>query len=106
MVNTTNQITIPASTTGVVVQTIAKAAGKTFIQAFVSSLALTFSPWLLELAQDVAGGGTVDMADLNLGGKLIVSAALGAFAAVISFAMNFFSKTLPANTVVEAEVKP
>lgn len=104
--NTVNQITIPESTTGVIVQTLARAALKTLAQAFLAGLALTFSPWLLDLSQNLAGGGTVDMGDLNLGAKLIVSAALGAVASLISFAMNVFGKTLPSGSTVRAEVTP
>lgn len=107
MAKEVSQVVVPASSTGVVVQTIATAALKTFGQAFLAGLALTFSPWLLELAQDVAGGGTIDVSDLNVGSKLIVSAALGAGSAVISFLMNYFAvKTLTPGHAVEAEVKP
>ncbi len=106
MNNTVNQITIPESTTGVVVQTIARAAGKTFIQAFVSGLALTFSPWLLNLSETLSNGGNVTLEDMNGGGKLIAAAAIGAVSALISLAMNFFGKTLPSGQTVTAQTTP
>lgn len=106
MTNTVNQITIPASSSGVVVQTVARAALKTFAQAFVSGLVLTFTPWLMSIADTLSNGGDVTMDDLNVGAKLVIAAAIGAVASLISLAMNFFEKTLPANNVIEAEVKP
>ena len=104
--NTVNQITIPASTTGVVVQTLARAALKTLVQAFVAGLALTFSPWLLDLSTTLAGGGDVTLGDMNAGGKIIASAAVGAVASVISLATNFFGKTLPSGEAVTAQSTP
>ncbi len=106
MNNTVNQLTIPASSSGVVVQTIARAALKTLAQAFFAGLALTFSPWLLDVSTSLAGGGSVDMGDMNLGAKLIASAAVGAVASLISLATNFFGKTLPSGSDVRAEVTP
>jgi hypothetical protein len=105
MVNTTNSITLPASTTGVVVQTIAKAAGKTFIQAALAVLLLLAVPEFSSWVNDVQEGTPINI-DLNFWRNVGLAALGGGLAALISFLMNFFSKTLPANTVVEAEVKP
>jgi uncharacterized membrane protein (DUF4010 family) len=107
MANTTNQITIPASTTGVLVQTIGKAALKTFGQAFVAALLVSVVPLLSDWQADLSGGGSIDMEDVNALGRLLFAAVIAGISAIISFGGNYFgAKTLPANTVVEAEVKP
>lgn len=107
MNNTVSQIMIPASTTGVVVQTLARAALKTFAQASISGLVLTFSPWLLDLSTTLTNGGTVTLDDLNAGGKIVAAVLIGAVASVISFGGNYIgAKTLPAGADVRAEVTP
>lgn len=103
--NTVTQLTIPASATGVVVQTLARAAFKTFLQAALSGLILTFSPWLLDLSTTLTNGGSVTLDDLNAGGKIVAAVLIGAVASVISFGGNYFgAKTLPSGSTVQAEV--
>lgn len=107
MANEVSAINITESAGGVVVQTIARAMLKTFVQAFVSGLALTFTPWLLDLSQTLSNGGHVSLGDANVGGKLILAAAVGALSALISWAMNYFGeKTLPGTVQAVTTVPP
>lgn len=107
MNNTTNQITLPAGSTQVVIQTTLKAAAKTAIQAFAFATLLQLVAIMADLQSDVLAGTMPDMEDVNAIGLVMFSGILAAGSAVISFAWNtWFAKTLPANNVVEAEIKP
>lgn len=90
----------------VVVQTIGKAAAKTFLQAFLGSLVVTLLPVLSTLQADLTDGDGLQVEDLNVVGLLVFAAIIAGIAALISFAWNYFrAPTLPGVTEVRAEVK-
>ena len=70
-----------------ITQTVAKAAAKTFAQAFVGVLALLAVPVLTSWAVDLQNGGDVTV-DINFFTKLLVAAVGAGIAALISFAWN------------------
>ena len=107
MTNTVTDITITKPATQVLVQTIGKAAAKTFAQAFVAALLVSALPLLNQWQSDLSNGGTIDFEDVNALGRLIFAAVIAGVSALISLAGNYFgAKTLPAGTTVEAQVKP
>lgn len=107
MTNTVNQIQVPASSTGVVVQSIGRAAGKTFIQAFLAAFAAPFLTFLGTITEAINAGEWPDMGDANFLGRIVAAAIVAALASLFSFIYNLYgAKTLPAGHVVEAEVKP
>lgn len=106
MSKTVTDITIPASPTGVVVQTLGKAALKTFAQAFVAALLVSVVPLLSEWQADLSGGGAIDMDDVNALGRLVFAAVIAGISAIISFGGNYFgAKTLPAGHAVDAKAQ-
>ena len=70
-----------------VTQTIAKAAAKTFAQAFLSVLVLLLVPVLTSWATTLSNGGEIDV-DVNFFSKVAIAAVGGGVAALISYAQN------------------
>lgn len=60
---------------------------RTFCQGAIATLALLAIPVLNGLVQSVAGGGNADI-DVNLWGSIVVAAAAGGLAALISWGQN------------------
>lgn len=71
-----------------VTQTIAKAAAKTFLQAFLAVLALLAVPVLTSWAGTIRDGGTVAI-DLHWWSQVLIAAVGGGIAALISLAWNW-----------------
>lgn len=70
-----------------IVQSVGKAAAKTFVQAFIGVLFLLVVPQLANWYTVVAGGGTVDI-DIKWWANVIISAVGAGVAALISAAWN------------------
>lgn len=70
-----------------ITQTIAKAAAKTFVQAFIAALAILYVPVLTSWATTVSNGGRIDI-DTNLIANVLIAATGAGIAALISFAQN------------------
>lgn len=71
-----------------ITQTVAKAAGKTFAQAFLSTLVVTLLPILSKIQDDLSNGGSFDYSNLTLVGSIVISAVVAGLAAIISMAWN------------------
>jgi hypothetical protein len=74
-----------------VTQTIAKAAAKTFLQAFIGVLALLLVPTLTNWAVDLQKGGDIQV-DASWFVKVLIAAVGAGIAALISTVWNW-SKT-------------
>ena len=72
----------------VIVQSIGKAAAKTFLQAFLGIMALIVVPHLGTWVTDVQSGGTVDV-DLKWWANALLAATGAGIAALISVAWNW-----------------
>lgn len=70
-----------------IVQSVAKAAAKTFMQAFLAVLVLLLVPILTRWAVDVSGGGQIDL-DVHFFANILIAAVGGGIAALISFLQN------------------
>lgn len=71
---------------------VAKRAGRTFVQAFIGSLALLLVPFLFNIMQSITqsgGQGEVDI-DLSVIGNLLLAACIAGVIALISFIQNLF----------------
>lgn len=71
-----------------VTQTIAKAAAKTFLQAFLAVLALLLVPMLTSWTDAVSNGGAVTV-DTDLIQNVLIAAVGAGIAALISLAWNW-----------------
>lgn len=71
-----------------VTQTIAKAAAKTFLQAFLGVLVIALVPHLIGLGDAVTKGDAV-VIDVNLYKNVLIAAVAGGVAALISMAWNW-----------------
>lgn len=71
-----------------VTQTIAKAAAKTFLQAFLSVLALLLVPVLTNWAVDLQNGGDI-VVDVDFFRKVLIAAVGAGIAALISLSWNW-----------------
>lgn len=71
-----------------VTQTIAKAAAKTFLQAFLSVLALLLVPVLTNWAVDLQNGGDI-VVDVDFFQKVLIAAVGAGIAALISMSWNW-----------------
>lgn len=71
-----------------ITQTVAKAAAKTFLQAFLAVLALLAVPVLTSWAGTIRDGGTVEI-DLHWWAQVLIAAVGGGIAALISLAWNW-----------------
>lgn len=71
-----------------VTQTVAKAAAKTFLQAFLSVLALLLVPVLTNWAVNLQNGGDV-VIDVDFFQKVLIAATGAGIAALISLAWNW-----------------
>jgi hypothetical protein len=107
MTNTTTEITVPAASTQVVVQTVLTGAWKTFRQG-TGAVILTMTLALLtDWTTGAFGGELPTLTDLRILGFLALAFGIGFIAAVLSFVQNtWFTKTLPAGTEVKAEITP
>lgn len=74
-----------------VTQTVAKAAAKTFLQAFLGVLALLLVPTLTNWAVDLQNGGDVTV-DVQFFTKVLIAATGAGIAALISLAWNWARK--------------
>lgn len=71
-----------------VTQTVAKAAAKTFLQAFLAILVLLAVPELTRWATTIADGGEV-IVDVHWWVQVIIAAVGAGLAALISLAWNW-----------------
>lgn len=71
-----------------VTQTVAKAAAKTFLQAFLSVLALLLVPVLTNWTTTLSNGGTIDI-DVDFVSQVAIAAVGAGIAALISLAWNW-----------------
>lgn len=74
-----------------VTQTIAKAAAKTFLQAFLAVLALLLVPQLTNWAVALQNGSEI-VVDVNLFQQILIAATGAGIAALISLAYNWARK--------------
>ncbi len=74
-----------------VTQTVAKAAAKTFLQAFLGVLALLLAPVLTGWATTLGNGGDI-VVDVDFISKVLIAGVGAGIAALISLAWNW-SKT-------------
>lgn len=72
----------------IIVQTVAKAAAKTFLQAAIAILALLLVPHLGTWVTTVQEGGTIDI-DIAWWGNVLLAATGGGIAALISAVWNW-----------------
>ena len=70
-----------------VIQSVAKGAAKTFLQAGLSILVLLLVPVLTQWATTVSDGGDFDV-NVNFFAKVGIAALGGGIAAVISYVQN------------------
>ena len=70
-----------------VIQSVAKGAAKTFVQAFLAVLVLLLVPILTNWATTLSNGGEIEV-DVNLFSKIAIAAVGGGIAALISYAQN------------------
>lgn len=107
MTNTTNQITVPAASSQVVVQTVLTGAWKTFRQGTGATVLTMMLALLTDWTTGAFGGELPTLTDLRILGFLALAFGIGFIAAVLSFVQNtWFTKTLPAGNDVQAEVRP
>lgn len=78
---------IPKNT---VVQSVGRAAGKTFMQSFLSYLVTTCIPLLMIVQADLFDGPPFDKSSIALLGWALLGCAVGALAAVISWVQNTY----------------
>lgn len=77
-----------------IVQSVGRAAGKTFMQSFMSYLVTTIVPMLLAIQGDLTDGPPFDNSALVLLGWALLGGVVGGIAAVISYVQNtYFKKT-------------
>lgn len=107
MANEVSQLTVPASSTGVVVQSVAKGAWKTFRQGVGATIMAAIVALVLDWTTGALGGELPGITDFRALGVLLIALVIGFFAAAFSYIQNtYFTKTLLPGHTVEAEVKP
>lgn len=83
-----------------IIQSIGKAALKTFLQAFIGVLVLLAVPTLGNWVTSVQSGGEVSV-DLEWWTKVFIAAVGAGIAALISFIWNSLNKTTETPVVVD-----